>query len=100
MSIRIPGKMSLRHHRPMRNRFFHQWATARRRDGKDTLTWARDLMILPNAQQVAQIAGNARRLAMWQDSCEQANEVHAFRQQERRFGIHHSRHVKPARAAA
>lgn len=97
--MHIPGKMSLHHRRPQ-NRFFRQWATARRRDGKDTLTWARDLMLLPNAQQVAQIAGNARRIAMWQDSCEQANEEHAIRQHNRRFGTHRSRHVKPLRIAA
>jgi len=81
--MHIPGKMSRRHRNPS-TRFFRQWATARRNSGKSDLRWASDLLKLPNAQQVAQIAGNARRLAMWQDSCEQANEEQRLWQHNRR----------------
>ncbi len=95
--MHIPGKMSRRHRNPS-TRFFRQWS-ARRYFSKLPEIRSHELMELPNAQQVAQIAGNARRLAMWQESCEQANEAYVVRNSERlALGVRRSRHVKAVAA--
>lgn len=94
--MHIPGKIIRRSYRKLaRNlRFFREWAGQRFHAGKDTLLHVDSLMALPNAQQVAQIAGEARHFAAWQDSAEQGKEAAAQRWIDRNKGNRRSRHIK------
>lgn len=84
--MHIPGKLEASKRTPA-TRFFHVWQTTFRLKKNGFIqSPLSEMMNLPHAQKVAQIAGDKRRISAWQKCCEQANAI-ARKRQLARLGI-------------